>query len=323
MTAPRAAVLLAGLVCAAGCGDSGESIVDNWRGEVWYLDGSFSDQFQSGGGDRWIVTDSPALTVELIPMASNARELPGVEIGSAPAGIWATAVDDVWVAGPGLWRWDGAWNEVDLGGPIILLDVWGSAPDDVWVLTEDDVVLHLDGDTWSEDTPATVEEGAFSLQEGCANAPDDVWMRGVADDAIESGLFHYDGETWNRVDAADGVSDLFCDGHDVWLIGNEPGGAAFVHLRLGGAWEPRCVTDEGSPEFHHVWAPGGDEAYIVGRTQDRVEVWDCFEGRLYALIDGTLPGEPDDTFRGIWSNGAEISIYGADGLRYGYLWDLE
>jgi hypothetical protein len=310
VNATRLALVFVG---AAACG-SGDDTVDNWRGETWELDGSFSDQF-GRGNDRWVVTDASALTVQYREEGAGTLDLlPSVDVGGAPAGIWASAIDDVWVAGPGLWHWDGAtWSEVDLGGPATLRDVWGSAADDVWVLTADDVVLHFDGSSWSQDTPS-----ASTLQEGCANASDDVWMRGA------SGLFHHDGVTWSPADAAGGVSDIFCDGQDVWLIGSEPGGAGFVHLRLGSGWELMCVSDEGAPELHHVWVPpGGGEAYVVGRTLDRVEVWDCFRGRLYSLIEGRLPGEPDDTYRGIWSNGYEIHIYGADGLVYGYLWDLE
>ncbi len=58
----------------------------------------------------------------------------------SPHAVWASAADDVWVAGLAGWcsHWDGsAWSDVNTAvghTSRYLIDLWGSGPDDIWAV---------------------------------------------------------------------------------------------------------------------------------------------------------------------------------------------
>ena len=114
---------------------------------------------QSDGGTVWVVGGEPDLSGVIL------RRVPGGDWEDlTPAGtsgaffkVWGAADDDVWICGQGgaLVNWDGsALVAVDTGlaRNVSLFTVAGRAPDDVYVVggLGNAVVLHYDGDTWTQ-----------------------------------------------------------------------------------------------------------------------------------------------------------------------------
>lgn len=98
-----------------------------------------------GDGETWAVQESPT-TQDLW-------------------GVWGAAPDDVWAVGgvpfsggtPTILRWDGTrWNLVETpplmrANVFAFFKVWGSGPDDVWIVGQRGVVLHWDGESFTEE----------------------------------------------------------------------------------------------------------------------------------------------------------------------------
>lgn len=80
-------------------------------------------------------------------------------------GVWGSAPDDVWAVGgvpfpggePTIVRWNGdVWTRVEVpelmrANVFAFFKVWGSGPDDVWIVGQRGVVLHWDGESFTEE----------------------------------------------------------------------------------------------------------------------------------------------------------------------------
>ncbi len=82
------------------------------------------------------------------------REDARVDGGSADhSQVWASAADDVWVAGSALYHsnGDGQWQAVDVGSREQIVTVWGRSNTDVYAgALGNKHLLHLAGGTWTD-----------------------------------------------------------------------------------------------------------------------------------------------------------------------------
>lgn len=131
---------------------------------------------------------------------------------SAPgtAGMRFFGSDDGWSVGAGVWHWNGTeWtlqNGVGLG-PFTAVD--GLAPTDVWVAGSDRI-SRWNGTTWSPTPPLP---GGPQIRDLRVRAPNDVW-------AVGSGIFHYDGATWQELPSSiDSWRRTFTSGSRVYFLG--------------------------------------------------------------------------------------------------------
>ena len=132
---------------------------------------------------------------------ANAWEVSRCETNLALWGVWGAAPDDLWAVGgdgfsrpPVLCRFDGtAWTLVDLPPFSVmsraLFKVWGASADAVWAVGHRGLVLHWDGDAWSEQTSGT----ALDLISLWGTGPDEVLAVGGRADSV---IVRWDGAQW-------------------------------------------------------------------------------------------------------------------------------
>ena len=129
------------------------------------------------------------------------------------AAVWASGPSDVWAAavyyvGSGTFlHWDGStWTNLSGRGapPGGVSGFWGFAPDDLWAagrvcwwypdhtLRCSKTVFHFDGFAWTNQLLGTIDFGeGFDAIWG--SEPGDLW-------AVGSQTYHWDGQSWARVD---------------------------------------------------------------------------------------------------------------------------
>jgi hypothetical protein len=204
-------------------------------------------------------------------------------IGSDLRGIWATAADDVWIAGErgAVIHFDGeAWSQASQPTSYDFNAVWASGPDDVWVVGGLSAMIHYDGEVWRDySVPEIVSFFAV-----WGSAPDDVWAAGLS-----GALYHFDGVAWSPWDLATDVDFRSLWGtasDDIWM-GTEDG---FRHYD-GTVWQP--VT---SPVGEGGWG-------IQGTGPD--DVWSAtsqavlrFDGMDWT--DTSIPRNALDSLHGLW-----------------------
>jgi len=131
---------------------------------------------------------------------------------SAPgtAGLRFFASNDGWSVGAGVWHWNGAAWTLQTGaglGPFTAVD--GLGPTDVWVAGSDRI-SRWNGSTWS---PTPQLPGGPQIRDLRVRAPNDVW-------AVGSGIFHYDGATWQELTSSiDSWTRTFASGSRVYFLG--------------------------------------------------------------------------------------------------------
>jgi photosystem II stability/assembly factor-like uncharacterized protein len=187
-------------------------------------------------------------------------------------------------------RYDGSqWEIVDVNKPgTVFYGVWGSSPDDVWIVggpiliasgevqPEGDVLMHFDGETWSQVDLSDVER-AFPEKE---RALFKVWGANEKDVFVvgEEGLtLHYDGQDWLRHENPAGEQTLFTvvgrDADDVYAIG---GLGNFVLMHWDGAsWEDVPSPDYLPTMAQGIWTAPGEPLYIAGNQgfTARMDSW--------------------------------------------------
>jgi hypothetical protein len=124
-------------------------------------------------------------------------------------GLWAVSPDDVWAVGgdvassnpPFVLHYDGqAWSAATLPsivrpGVHALFKAWGATADDVYMVGQNGVVLHYDGQSFTE------------LFVGVSQDLIGIWGTGAADVVIVGGrgtaeIVHYDGDQWQKAPAS-------------------------------------------------------------------------------------------------------------------------
>jgi hypothetical protein len=185
--------------------------------------------------------------------------------------VWASGPNDVWVAGSPTLHWDGrAWSEVALPSPRFALppsSVWGTAANDLWMVGDSHlagqrpILLHYDGSSWSDQASALDQKIGLGGVWGAGK--DDVYVVGgdVYGGQLASAIFHFDGQTWTRVEH--GTVNRWLRAvwgtaaNDIWAIGDA---GAIVHFD-GSSWAAEESGDSSS--LTGVWGVGTD-VWIVG-----------------------------------------------------------
>jgi hypothetical protein len=183
-------------------------------------------------------------------------------------GTWITAADDVWAVGgdgfdrpPVLCHYDGvAWSNVELPALSIdakaLFKVFGAAADDVWAVGDQGLLLHWDGEAWSQVTVDTVAD-LISLW---GPSPDDLLAVGGRANGV---LARKDAAGWSIAALAE-LPGL----NGVWL---DPAGTAHIVGIQGtiatvapGSTTPEIVDSPTILTLHAVWSPGDGSFIAVG-----------------------------------------------------------
>jgi hypothetical protein len=174
--------------------------------------------------------------------------------GRAAAATWASAIDDVWVAGDGIEHWDGKQWTQQVPPGTAFTSIAGSFDTDVWAVGPT-TVHHWDGKAWAPmaiptDTPALAAVWVTGLY--------DAWVVGAAGTVL-----HFNGNTLVR-ETSGTTADLTSVGGtgptDIW-IGARDGsvlgwnGAAFVQL----------VTPAARP-INDLWKPPFGDLLLVDDT---------------------------------------------------------
>lgn len=177
--------------------------------------------------------------------------------------VWATAPNDVWVAG-----WSGTvlhydgdqWIDVTPGlTSTDLFGIWASSPSDVWVVGYE-ALLHFDGAAWSD-----VFEGPLRilLRDVWGSGPNDVWVVGRTPFS-NAALFHFDGVNWTEMasalpDTLPGLSAVWGSGpDDVWVGGS--GGTVFRFD--GNTWVDHGPESLES-KVNHVFGSSSTDVWVV------------------------------------------------------------
>ncbi|MGI5865047.1 MAG: hypothetical protein ACOX6T_23750 [Myxococcales bacterium] len=262
--------------------------------------------------------------------------------------LWAFSDDVVWaLAGPRVLRHDGrSWSAPELPTTATLRAIWASAPDDVWVAGDSGTLLHWDGERWAR-FPNPLWRGEARIVSVWGSGPSDIWAAAVGEGAA---LLRWDGRRWvdaklndpsaptGRVVWATGPADVWLAGEggalhhfddagwrrvpnpmdgglhninafwgaapdDVWAVGDA---GAIIHWN-GEAWEDRSVAQE--LDLTGIWGSGPGQVRVVGRA--------AASGALLALdaAEWTSIELP----AGLWSLGGHGSTIWIGGAR-GAVW---
>lgn len=137
--------------------------------------------------------------------------------------------------------------------------MWGTGPNDAWVVGSDGLILHYDGNSWSQE----VFEGldSVSLFTVSGRAADDVWVVGGGPRGV---LLRRDADGWSEVELPQFTPQVL---QGLWTAPGRPvyvGGAYGFTARLdeAGWWQPDAATPNvlhavGEDPGGGVWAVGG------------------------------------------------------------------
>jgi hypothetical protein len=206
--------------------------------------------------------------------------------------VWASAKDDVWVAGRGtypgsapqeLLHWNGAnWSSFFslTGGDKEIIALWGSSKNDVWAALRPGFIAHWDGAAWVlgeplYKDPLSPELGTVNLNDIWGTAANDVWA--VADG---NRLLRYDGTSWTTTFPAWGHDDPTTlrgiwgtSTNDVWVSYERKASkrVGLIHWD-GSAWAVTYLA--------RIAAGGANTDARRGKT-----VWGTRSGRVVATLD--------------------------------------
>ncbi len=104
--------------------------------------------------------------------------------------LWVNAEDDVFLAGTGMWHFDGAaWTEMEVPYSY-LRAVWGTPSGETFAVGSSGTVLHYDGTAWTE-----MQTGTDKVLEGVwGSSAENVFAVGEGNT-----ILHYDGTSWSTV----------------------------------------------------------------------------------------------------------------------------
>ena len=187
---------------------------------------------------------------------------PPVVAAPGLAGVWGSAVDDIWAVGEAgtILHYDGKqWTASESPTTVSLHAVSGSAPDDVWAVGES-IVLHWDGKRWSDAlNDPDLQETLLSVW---ADGPDSVFMAGFTTDTNRGLLRHEKAGQWGWLEVSPGAMwEVWGSGPtDVWLGGTGDKGLGFLARGDGTNFEP---TTYGGGSVRGIWGASSDDVWAV------------------------------------------------------------
>lgn len=214
--------------------------------------------------------------------------------------VSGSSATDVWMVGDKgrITHWDGA-AFVEHPPPTTarIWGVWAASPTDAWAVAgtpeggtaqPNDIVLHWDGQTWTQD-PLPGPPLGRSLNKIWGASPDDLYAVGEA-----GTVWHRKGGAWTLESeppvATSTLLTVFgCSASDVYAVG----GNSVIHSD-GAAWSKASVTLSNAVNGVTCGAPG--EVLIVG-----------FGGLKQRLVGGAwvdeFDKEPYGDLHGSWADG--------------------
>jgi hypothetical protein len=203
--------------------------------------------------------------------AAHAADLP---VEGSVLGIWASSPADVWLVGGAsqvgwVMHWDGSsWStltggRVEQGAALhypAVGGVWASSPSDVWAIGSGRVtftgptvgrLVHFDGRSWSDFTPAIARGGAtapLDLEAIWGASADDIWIVGV------DTMLHWDGRSWSDWLAA----------HPFPAHWEPDSWSTFMSMYGSGA-----MTLQDSSQMAAIWGSGPNDVWATGGLQYR------------------------------------------------------
>ncbi|MBX3209224.1 MAG: hypothetical protein KF764_29600 [Labilithrix sp.] len=303
-----------------------------------------------GTGVAWAVTAKG----DVLRWDGNAWKVHASKLGPLRA-IWGSGPTDVWIGGDsGLYHGTGATSaalefaESALPESATVASIWGASATDVWAVgwLEDEIgerqgrVFHLGagaGAEWTLD-PLSAEGAEYSHVAGSAGAgvwisgarprPDEPWLneillfhkRGAGkfaletlpDDPVPYEPMGQIGSVRAMAVTADSriwiYGDNVIEGPGIWRGTSADGGMTFT-------WTHAPDGDPLAPRITAVFGTLADDAWAVGEL-GRVRRWDGAEWNTAAITLTKLPVV--DTFRAVWSRGAEEGWVVGDGIALRY-----
>jgi hypothetical protein len=214
--------------------------------------------------------------------------------------VWASGPSDVWAVGEGglLLHFDGErWTEVEAGVERRLREIWGATSDDIYVAMESSELLHFDGRNWSP-----VQTGASQALMGVTGtSATDVWAVGHAGQVLR-----FDGQTWTSP-STEGVylrKLRASPSGEIYGTGTvSPDNLERLFRFDGSGWvdlmAPR-YPDGGGWTLVDVWAGSPSSVYAAGSgLQTSSAVLLHFDGMAWNKLDvagGVLVGSGEDDF---------------------------
>jgi hypothetical protein len=211
--------------------------------DVWAVGASGIALFEHWDGSSWTIIDGPPVR------------------NAALSAVTAIASNDVWAVGSGqlgnalVEHWDGSsWSVVSSSaftGVDGLRSISADAGNDVWAASQQGIVLHFDGTSWTRiDTQTQVTLGSVT-----ALSPTDVWAVGSVIEAYDdngdvssarAAIEHWDGSQWQEVPSLDprpggqGISGLSgvaaISPTDIWAVGLPGSGNTLTEHWDGTSW---------------------------------------------------------------------------------------
>ncbi len=231
-------------------------------------------------GDRWSA------------MVTNVTgDLSGVS-GTSDTDVWAVGADGLII------HWDGtAWQRHGSGVTSHLKAIWGFGDQDIWVVGEN-VGLHWNGATWTEDGPSDRDLRAlFGVGDTLIAAGDDgALYRHVGGEWVAD---HQDGDyELNAIFGTD-ADHVFAVGRSTWLESD------------GGQWREHTER----PDAAGVWGSRADDVWVAG--DEGLHHWDGASWTPVASTAGTAlfdvwGAAPND----VWAAGADGRLLHYDGSEW-------
>ncbi|MFL5494186.1 MAG: hypothetical protein ACJ8DC_07355 [Gemmatimonadales bacterium] len=237
---------------------------------IWHYDGhTWTEQVSrgTGFGGIWGTSSSDVYAIGgphylVTPEIGTILHYDGVH--------WTDVVGPAYTGNPTGFEYNAVWEAsptaVFLGGRIFRTDSAGQ------VLPKTELLVHFDGSRWSE-----METPGFGYYPTIANisgtSATDVWALGnhppSCDDCeVEYALaVHYDGQGWSEkltVHAVYFRGIWAAAPNDVWVVGENDEGNAYVWHFNGSIWsegEPLSTSEYGLSD---IWGSSGSDLYAVG-----------------------------------------------------------
>lgn len=208
----------------AGIGSScvGASPLDVWTTDVAPED--IRGVFAVAPSDAWTTTSQhvqhwDGATWTNVPLDFDTSSLLGP--------VWASGVDDVWVTGSRLMRWNGTvWTDMAIPAAYAFPTVVGRGPNDVWAWTTQQSgpqIAHWDGSSWSDRSPLHDPPTSWiGIQALWLASADDVWLAGYGPSGALLG--HWNGASWELSPVTTGITSFTgmwgSSPTDIWLLGS-------------------------------------------------------------------------------------------------------
>jgi hypothetical protein len=208
------------------------------------------------------------------------------------------------------------WVPMSGGRDVDLVSVWGTGPTDVFAVGAAadgaGVILHYDGNSWSEQLRRPYPFGPATFNGVWANTPTDAYAVGILVEQDATGsVYHYDGSAWTpmvlpRLGADElmfGVWGL--SGTEIYAFGvNQFGFGEYTPLIFrydGTAWQTFPVPG-GDMYITDMWGTSTSDLYAVGgRFESPTQLVMHYDGSSWSVVQEI---KAESGAHAVWSSSA-------------------